>query len=132
MVSLPVQVLEIARRPGSCKILTTVDEDGSPHSIVCGTLFVPDTDIIGVGRVWMGKTCANLERDPRATFMLWEGTHAYEIRCRFHRATSDHEALNEINEKLDRMNVKAASVLLFDVESVSDEGFGPNVGKKIA
>lgn len=132
MTSLPVQVMDLAKRPDSCKILTTINEDGSPHSIVCGTLFVPSPEEIGIGRVWLGRTCENLSRDSRASFIVWGGVQAYEIGCRFRCATSEHDALDEINEKLDRINVKASSVLIFDVESVYDEGFGPDVGKKIA
>jgi len=132
MVSLPANVLDLAKRPDSCKILTTINEDGTPHSIVCGTLFVPDQETIGVGQVWLNTTGKNINRDPRAEVLLWQGAQAYSIQVTFRKCSQEPAFLDAMNEKLDRMNVKATSVWFFDIVSVTDEGFGPRVGQQIA
>ena len=132
MVTLPPQVLELAKRPDTVKIMTSINEDGTPHSIVCGTLFVPDQETIGVGQVWLGRTGRNILRDPRVEFLLWGGRTAVGIHCRFREKTEDPAVVDAVNEKLDRMNIKAASVWFFDIVSATDESFGPNVGQKIA
>ena len=131
MVTLPAQVLELAKRPDTVKIMTSINEDGTPHSIVCGTLFVPDAETIGVGQVWLGRTGRNILRDGRVEFLLWNGRSAYGIHCTFREKTEDAEILAAVNEKLDRMNIKAASVWFFDITSATDESFGPNLGTKI-
>jgi len=131
MVTLPPQVADLARRSESCKILTTINEDGTPHSIVCGALLVPNDEMIGVGQTWMGVTGSNIERDPRAEFVLYFGAQAYTVQCIFRKKSENPEAVNCINEKLDRINLKVTAVWFFDVLSVRDEGLGPNVGTQL-
>ena len=132
MVNLPPQVLDLAKRPDSCKVLTTINEDGSPHSIVCGAFLVPDAHTVVVGQTWMNVSGANLERDPRAEIVVWIGAAAYTIQCRYVRKSDDEKYLKCMNEKLDRMNLKVTTVWFFEVDSVRDEGLGPNVGTQIA
>ena len=132
MVTLPPQVADLAKRSESCKILTTINEDGTPHSIVCGALLVPNDEMIGVGQTWMSITGANIERDPRVEFVLYLGAQAYTVQARFRKQSENPDAVNCINEKLERINLKVSTVWFFDVVSVLDEGLGPNVGTQIA
>ena len=132
MVNLPPQVLDLVKRPDTCKVLTTINDDGSPHSIVCGAFLVPDTHTIVVGQTWMNITGANLERDPRAEIVVWIGAAAYTIQCRFVKRSEDEKYLKCMNEKLERMNLKVFAVWFFEVVSVRDEGRGPTVGTPIA
>ena len=133
MVSLPPAVLEMAKHPNTIKIMSSINEDGTPHSIICGTLFVPDAETVGVGQVWMGTTGRNVMRDGRVEFVLWgEGRKAFGVQCRFREKTDDPVVLASVNEKLERMNIEARSVWFFDVVAVTDESFGPNMGKVIA
>ncbi len=131
MVALPPQVLELAKHPDTCKILTTINEDGTPHSIVCGTLFVPDAETIGVGKVWLGTTSRNIALDRRAEVLLWKRAQAFSIQVRFREISEDPAVVGIINEKLEHMNMKVDSVLMFEPLSVTDEGMGPNVGTRI-
>lgn len=132
MVNLPPQVLDLAKNPDACKVLTTINEDGSPHSIVCGAFLVPNANTIVVGQTWMNITGANVERDPRAEIVVWYGASAYTIQCRFVKKSDNPKYLQCMNEKLERMNLAVSSVWFFEVLSVRDEGLGPNVGTQIA
>jgi len=132
MVALPTQALEVAKHPDACKILATINEDGTPHSIVCGTLFIPDASTIGVGKVWLNTTCENVARDRRAEVLIWKGALAYSIQVKFREVTKDPAVIDSVNEKLEHMNLVVDSVLLFDVLSVTDEGMGLKVGQQIA
>lgn len=132
MVNLPPQVLDLAKNPDACKVLTTINEDGSPHSIVCGAFLVPNANTIVVGQTWMNITGANVERDPRAEIVVWYGALAYTIQCRFVKKSDNPKYLQCMNEKLERMNLAVSSVWFFEVLSVRDEGLGPNVGTQIA
>lgn len=132
MVNLPPQVIELVKKPDTCKIFTTINEDGTPHSIVAGALLAPNPSTIGVGPTWMNVTGANLDRDPRAEIVVYYGAMAYSIQCRFKKVSDNPEAINCMNEKLDRYNLSVSAVWFFDVLSVRDEGLGPNVGKQIA
>ena len=83
MTDLPLQALEITKRPDNSKILTTINPDGTPHSVVCASLFVPNPSTIGVGKVILNNTCRNLKRDPRAEFIIRQGAQAFSVQCRF-------------------------------------------------
>lgn len=132
MTELPPQVLDTAKRPDGCKILTTINPDGTPHSVVCKTLFIPDRSTIGVGRIYFKNTCANLSRDPRAEFLIWLGPNAFSVQCTLREEVAEGDALAAINEKLESIGYRASSVLLFDVLGVSSEGLGADAGKRIA
>ena len=68
MAKLTPVLVDLIRRPDTNKVMSTISEDGMPHTIVCGTLTVPEEDVIAVGRVWLNRTGRNIQRDPRAEF----------------------------------------------------------------
>lgn len=131
MVQLPPFIVDAIRRPDTNKVMSTVNEDGTPHTVVCGSLTVPEPDTIAVGRVWLRTTGKNLERDPRAEFLVWSGKSAYSIVCDFKGATKEADHVLKMNEGLDKMNMFTGTLWLFEVKSVYDEGLGEGAGRQI-
>ena len=131
MVQLTPQVLELLRRPDSNKILSTINADGTPHSVVCGSFEMSDDGCIGVGKVWFRTTGENLMRDPRAEFLVWLGKYAYSIQVELSEKSRRSEDVDSINEQLDKMQMKARSVWFFTPLSVMDQGITSTTGQQI-
>ena len=131
MVQLPQYIIDLIRRPDSNKVMSTVSADGTAHTVVCGSLTVPDSDRIAVGRVWLRATGKNLERDSRAEFLVWSGKEAYSIVCDFVGSTRDVDDVAKMNAGLDKMGMFTGTLWLFEVRAVYYEGLGDNAGKKI-
>lgn len=128
MVRLTQDIIDLIFRPESFKVMSTVGEDGNPHTVVCGTLMVPDASTLAVGRVYLRNTGKNLERDPRAEFLVTYGKEAYSILCHYRGECEDEDIIKRINQGLNRMGLMTSTVWLFDVDSVYDEGLTPTSG----
>ena len=131
MVKLTPVIVDFIRRPDTVKVMATVNEDGFPHSIVCGSVLVPDEETIAIGRVWVRTTGHNLERDPRAEFLFFSGKTAYSVLCDLVECSSAGPMVEKINQYLSRMNMSTGSIWLFKVKAVFDEGISENTGTQI-
>lgn len=132
MATLPPDVIDLLRDPKSYKTMSTVGEDGSPHSVVCGTLLVPDEHTVAVGVIYLRTTGENLGRNPSAEFLVSRGKEAYSVSCKFRGPSDDGSLIAEMNLRLDRIGARVGTVWLFDVEGVRDEGLTYTSGMKIA
>lgn len=132
MVSLPEPVARMIKHPSTYKVLSTVSPTGEPHSIVCGSLMVADdNETIIVGEVYMYRAAENLDRDPRAEFLVWKGKDAYSIKAvQTGRHTSGH-IFERMEHALGKMNMTVVAVRTFRVEEVWDESAGHNAGKRV-
>lgn len=131
MVKLMPVIIDLIRRPDSFKVMSTVNADGCPHTIVCGSLVVPNEETLAVGRVWAKTTGQNLARDRRAEFLVSEGKTAYSIVTELVDRSEDPEIVKKINIYLERMGMTTESVWLFTVKAVYDESISENTGKQV-
>ena len=132
MVAIPANVLEKMNAQGTVKVLVTADASGQPHAIVAGTIMSHAPDKMVIGEVLMKKSKANLEANPKASFLISAGMEAYAIDVANPVRISDGPALDEMNKVLAGMNMRAAALWMFDVTAVYDEGASPKAGTKLA
>ena len=131
MVELLPSVIDMVRRPETSKIMATVDPDGTPHAIVCGSLMVPDPLTIAVGKVWMKRTEDNLLNGSKAEFLVWYGKTAYSIPCTARERIDAGPILDRFKEVLSAKNMVPDAVWVFDVQSVFDESATSRAGTQI-
>ncbi len=131
MVSMPEPVIRMIRHPDSCKVMSTVSPDGSPHSIVCGSLMVSGDDTIVVGEAFMYRTSENLEHDPRAEFLVWKGKDAYSISAVWTGRKDTGPEFERMEQLLGKMNMDIVSIMTFRVEGVWDESASHNAGNRV-
>ena len=132
MAKLTPVLVDLIRRPDTNKVMSTISEDGMPHTIVCGTLTVPEEDVIAVGRVWLNRTGRNIQRDPRAEFFVWSGKYAYSILCEFIGNSADEKEVEKMNEGLDKIGLGTSTVWKFRVLAGYDEGISDTMGERIS
>lgn len=132
MVDIPKNVIDLLHRPDSVKILATACKCAIPHAIVCGSIISPEPNKIAVGEILMKVSSKNMKENDRVTILVTRGPEAYQIKTRVNARIADGGMLDEFNRNLEKMNLKAHAVWVFDVLEVFDEGAGPNAGKKLA
>ena len=132
MVALPAKVRDFLGRPEPVKMLVTADGSGQPRGIVCGSIFIPDEETLAVGEVFMNITKSNLENNPKAAVTVAFGPEAYNINVSVKERVEDGQLLDNLNERLSKISLRAKAVWLFKVEAVYDEGINPNAGKLIS
>jgi len=131
MVQMLPIVMDMLIRPETHKVMSTVSVDGQPHSIVCGSLIVIDSETIVVGEVNMYTTCKNLETNSKVEFLAWSGREAYGIQAEAVGRVTKGPVLEKMNQHLDKMNMVAKALWEFRVCSVYDEGVGDLSGTRI-
>lgn len=132
MVKIPARVLDLLSRPESSKILCSVDSDGQPHSIVCGSIFALDEETLAAGEVLMKRTKANMAANEKVAIMVVSGKDAYNIDCVVESRLNSGPVLDGLNVKLDKMNLVAHAVWTFKATAVYNQGANPHAGSKIA
>ena len=132
MVSIPANVIDLLRRPDTVKVMSTSSKDGMPHTIVCGSIFVPDAGTLGVGEVIMKVSSANMRENNKVSFLVLSGAEAYQIDAVVRERQTEGAILDELNVKLERIHLAASAVWLFDVMAVTVASASHEAGKRIA
>lgn len=132
VVQIPGIVLDLMNRPDSVKILSTACKCAIPHAIVCGSIISPEPTKVAVGEIMMKVSSKNMRENDRVAILVAKGPEAYEIKAKVSGRLDSGPMLDEFNKNLEKMNLKANAVWVFDVLEVFDEGAGPNAGKKLA
>lgn len=114
------------------KALVTSDASGQPHAIVCGSIIAPSPDKVIVGEVLMRKSSKNLQANKKGAILVSAGMSAYEIVLENPVRVTEGPALDQMNENLAAVHLKAGALWIFDVAAVYDQGANPNAGTKLA
>ena len=132
MANIPDEVLKAMSEQTTVKALVTSDASGQPHAIVCGSIVAPSPDKVIVGEVLMKKSSKNLDVNKKAAILVSAGMAAYEIVLENPVRITEGPALDQMNEKLAAIHLKAGALWMFDVASVYDQGASPKAGTKLA
>ena len=131
MVEMPEPVIRMIKHPDTKKVMATVSPDGEPHMIVCGSLMVTEQDTIIVGEVFMYRTVENLRNNPNVEFMVWQGRDAYSIKAVAKSRLDTGPVFNKMSQMLEKMNMTAVAVWVFEATEVWDESVSKNAGMKV-
>ncbi len=128
---IPMPVLRMLRHPGGSKVLSTLGEDGYPHSVVLAGLVVDDDGLIYVGEAFMYRAKVNLERDPRAEIVAWRGKDGYSFKVDAVGRVTEGPRFDEVNEALGKKGMSAAAVWVFKPCQVWDESASYTSGDRV-
>ncbi len=130
-MKIPKNVMDLFNNPEATKVLTSVSTDGTPHSIVVGSIMAPSEDFFCAAEIMMKTTSANLESNPKVTAIAVKGMKSYQIVGTVKAHQTEGELFDNVNAKLAEMNMACKSVWLFEPIEIFDESPGPSAGKKI-
>ena len=122
--------------PKSIKVLTTVGPDGTPHSILVGSLVAPAPNLISLGAVLMKTSAANLDATKKANKMVCvlvnAGMKAFLITAKVKDDLTSGPLFDSTNAFLKPMGMAARSVWTLEPQGVWDQSAVYDSGKKIA
>jgi len=131
MVTLPENVMAAFNDPKSVKVLTSVDADGQPHSIVCGSIRAVAPDTLIVGEILMRSTSANLGKNVKAAILVLVDKTSYVVNVKVVQRVTEGPMLDGMNQALAAMGLKASAVWVFSPTAVFDQSASPNAGTKL-
>jgi len=132
MVKMPDNVLAAFNDAAAVKVLTSVGDDGQPHSIVCGSIRAVDADTLIVGEILMRNTAKNLKNGGKAALLVVLGKTSFLVDVNTARRVREGPVLDGMNEVLKGMGLKAAAVWVFSPTAVFDQSASPAAGTKLA
>ena len=124
MAEMKPVVIDLVNRPQTLKILSTVNNECRPHSLICKGMLTKGPSTILVGQVLMYKTIVNFNSNPYVEFLLVNGAIAYAIQAKVVRSYKDPECeeMKRMSKVLERYSQVPRAVWEFEVLEVFDEG----------
>lgn len=130
-MKIPKKVMELFNNPEATKVLTSVSSEGTPHSIVVGSIMAPSEDFFCAAEIMMKTTSANLKSNPKVSAIAVKGMESYQIVGTVKTRQTEGELFDNVNAKLAEMKMACSGVWIFDPSEIYDESAGPNAGNKI-
>ena len=133
MVSLPKEVKDLLV-PGAdtVKAIGTADSEGTPHTIIIGSLAAIDDETLAFAVVAAKTTVNNLKTINKASIAIYKPPMTgYRIEGIYHDFQDSGPLFDNFTEALKKRNLPCNGVVLLKVDGVYVLG-PPEPGKKIA
>jgi len=134
MVNLPKEVkdLLVPGAAGIVKVIGTADSEGTPHTIITGSLAAIDDETLAFAVVAIKTTLNNLKTTNKASIAIYKPPMTgYRIASTFHDVQDSGPIFDNFTEALKKRNLPCHGVVLLKVDAVYVLG-PPEPGKKIA
>jgi hypothetical protein len=136
MVNIPENVLKLVNDPKVYKVLTTVADDGNPHSIQVGSMMAPKPDMLVVGAILMKHTGANLSsmknKGNLVAILTAKEMESYQIKAKVKDLVTEGPLFDKMNENLKAIGLAASGVWVLEPAEVWNQSANYEAGKKIA
>ncbi|WP_287586280.1 pyridoxamine 5'-phosphate oxidase family protein [Candidatus Borrarchaeum sp.] len=135
MVNLPKEVKDLlvpGAGAGIVKAIGTADSEGSPHTIITGSLMAIDDETLAFGVVAAKTTVNNLKTTNKASIAIYKPPMTgYRIESTYNSFQDSGSLFDSFSEALKKRNLPCSGVILLKVDGVYALG-SPEPGKKIA
>jgi len=132
MVKLPEKVVTTFNDPSAVKVLVSIDAEGRPHAIVCGSIRAVAPNVLIVAEILMRTTAANLKRNDKVALLATVGTTSYLVKAKVKQRVASGPMFDEMNKALAAMKLKASAVWVFMPTAAFDQSANPKAGAKLA
>jgi hypothetical protein len=132
MVNLPKEVKDLLV-PGTktVKVIGTADPEGTPHTIITGSLTAIDDETLAFGVVATKTTLSNLKTTNKASIAIYKPPMTgYRIESTYNSFQDSGSLFDSFSEALKKRNLPCNGVVLLKVDGVYALG-SPEPGKKI-
>lgn len=118
-------------------VLATSTKDGVPNAVPIGAKRIIDPETVLVSDQFFNKTIENLQTNPKASLMYWEGNEGYQLKGTITVETSGKrfdETARWIEERGKEIGfpLKSKGVVILKIEEIYAIGPGPKAGRKMA
>jgi hypothetical protein len=118
-------------------VLSTATKDGKPNAVPIGAKKIIDAETILISDQYFNKTLANMEINPQASLMYWEGREGYQLKGSVTIETSG-QRYEDTARWIDELGanfglpLKSKGAIIFKIEEIYDIAPGPDAGKRLA
>ncbi len=118
-------------------VLSTATKDGKPNAVPIGAKKIIDAETILMSDQYFNKTLANMEINPQASLMYWEGREGYQLKGSVTIETSG-QRYEDTARWIDELGanfglpLKSKGAIIFKIEEIYDIAPGPDAGKRLA
>jgi len=133
MVSLPKEVMDLLV-PGAntVKAIGTADSEGTPHTIITGSLMAIDNETLAFAVVATKTTLNNLKTTKKASIAIYQPPMTgYRIEAIYNSFQDSGSLFDNFAEALKQRGLPCSGVVILKVDGVYVLG-PPEPGKKIA
>lgn len=130
-MKIPKNVMKLLNDKEASKVLTTVDPDGIPHSIVVGSIMAPSDDILCAAEVLMKKTAKNLETNKNIAVLTVKGMESYLVNATVAERQTSGDLFDAVAEELKKLGLPTQAVWTFKPTAIFDQSAGPSAGTQI-
>lgn len=128
---IPEKVLNLLNDQSASKILTTVSNDGIPHSIVVGSMMAPNIETICAAEVLMKKTAKNLESNENIAVLTVKGKESYLVNATVVERQTEGELFDTVSEQMKKAGLPMQALWIFKPTAIYDQSAGPTAGTQI-
>jgi uncharacterized protein len=117
-------------------VLATSTKDGIPNAVPIGAKKIIDPETVLVSDQFFNKTIINLQSNPKASLMYWEGHEGYQLKGSVTIETSGHrfeETARWIDERSKKIGfpLKSKGAIILKIEEIYAIGPGPKAGRRL-
>jgi predicted pyridoxine 5'-phosphate oxidase superfamily flavin-nucleotide-binding protein len=118
-------------------ILATATADGTPNAVPVGAKKIIDPETVLVSDQFFNKTIKNLQSNPKASLMYWEGHEGYQLKGTVTVETSGQrfdETVRWIEGRSKQIGFPLISkgAIILKIDEIYAIGPGPKAGRKLA
>lgn len=96
------------------RVLNTISEDGSPHSIAVNTAMTKDTNQISIANIKMNTTAKNLRKNKSISILTVKGYDSYLIKASVKGYVEEGLLYDAINEEAKKKGLTCQGLWLFE------------------
>lgn len=131
MLTIPENVSNLLNDKETSKVLTTVSQEGIPHSIVVGSIMAPDEHTICAAEVLMKKTSHNLANNKNIAVLAVKGMESYLVNATVLERQDSGALFDKVAEELAKMGLPTHAVWIFEPTAIFEQSAGPQAGTQI-
>lgn len=126
------KVNEILMDQTAVKVLSTINEDGTVHSIYAGSVSPLDNDHLFVAQLVMKQTTANFNSNGNYSLLVTKGMEGtYLLKGKAISKLTEGELINMVRPKMKEAGYDTQAVWILSVDEIYDDAAGANAGKKL-
>jgi hypothetical protein len=132
MVNIPKEVMDVLGGSDTVKAIGTADSEGSPHTIITGSLRAIENETLAFAVVATKTTLNNLKTTKKASIAIYKPPMTgYRIEAIYNSFQDSGPIFDNFTEALKQRGLPCSGVVILKVDGVYVLG-PPEPGKKIA
>jgi predicted pyridoxine 5'-phosphate oxidase superfamily flavin-nucleotide-binding protein len=118
-------------------VLSTASTDGLPNAVPVGAKKIIDGETILISDQFFNKTLSNMQANPKASVMYWQGREGYQLKGTVTIETTGkrfEETAQWIEERSQKAGfpLKSKGAIILHIEEIYGVTPGPDAGKRLA